>query len=336
MRGKRELVARASAITGVTKFIESLPQRRVLLVLNYHRIGNSAETPFDSNVFSATAEEFDAQIAFFRRRFQIVSLPEALHMKESRGSGTALLITFDDGYLDNYTLAAPILRAHGVPAVFFLPTAFVGTAKLPWWDQIAYIIKKSRNRHISLHYPETTTFDLNADDTGRVSMRILRLFKQPAVTDAERFLTDLEDACAASRPDGNTVRCFLNWEEAREMQQQGLAFGSHTHSHEILAKLSPELQQEEADRSRRILEREMGRTIDVMAYPVGAVESFSAVTVDALKRAGYRAAFSFYGGLNRPGAIQAFDIRRYGVGDQSHARLRLQTALGAATGSRWF
>jgi hypothetical protein len=58
--------------------------------------------------------------------------------------------------------------------------------------------------------------------------------------------------------------------------------------------------------------------------------------VEALKQTGYRAAFSFYGGLNRPGEMQPFDIRRYSVGDQSYARLRLQTSLAAVSGTRWF
>ena len=65
-----------------------------------------------------------------------------------------MLITFDDGYRDNYTLAFPILRKHGVQAVFFLPTAFIGTGKLPWWDVIAYIIKHSVKKHIHIEYPE--------------------------------------------------------------------------------------------------------------------------------------------------------------------------------------
>ena len=334
---KRELAARASAWMGLTSVLESLPQRRVLMILTYHRIGNAADTPFASDVFSATAGELDAQIAYFKRRFHMATLEEALAMNSGNGPReTSVLITFDDGYLDNYNLAFPILRSHGVQGVFFLPTAFVGTGRLPWWDVIAYIIKKSRNQRIHLHYPQEEVFDLETEGLARVSMQILRLFKQPTVNDTERFIAGLEEACETFRPEGSTTRRFLNWEEAREMQQNGMAFGSHTHNHEVLSKLSPECQQEEARRSREILEREFGCRIDVLAYPVGRRQSFSTDTMEALRQTGYRAAFSFYGGLNRPGAVSPFDIRRCGVGDQSHARLRLQTALGAVTGSRWF
>ena len=141
MRGKRELAARASAWVGFTSVLENLPQRRVLMILTYHRIGNAEDTPFDSNVFSATAEELDAQIAYFKRRFHMATLEEALAMNSGHGPrGTSVLITFDDGYLDNYNLAFPILRSHGVQGVFFLPTAFRG-------DRQAALVGRDRLHH---------------------------------------------------------------------------------------------------------------------------------------------------------------------------------------------
>lgn len=337
MRGKRELLARVCSGAGLTRVLESMPQRRSLIILNYHRIGNADETPFDSGVFSATAEQFDSQIAYFKHRFHMATLEEVFAMIGGDAPpGTSVLITFDDGYLDNYTLAFPILRTHGVQGVFFLPTAFIGTGKLPWWDTIAYIVKQSVKKRFNLEYPEPAMFDLKGDGGKSVTMQILRLFTQPAVKDTERFIAELEKVCEVSRPIGGTERCFLDWDEARDMQLHGMVFGSHTHSHEILAKLSPALQREEVRYSREILERELNRRIDILAYPVGLKHCFSADTVSALEQTGYRAAFSFYGGSNRPGEIQPFDIRRYSVAGQSFARLRLHTALEAVTGTSWF
>jgi len=317
--------------------LETLPQRRALIILNYHRIGNADETLFDSGVFSSTAEQFDSQIGYLKRRFHMATLEEVFAMIGGDApQATSVLITFDDGYLDNYTLAFPILRSNGVQAVFFLPTAFIGTGKLPWWDIIAYIIKRSAKRSIHLEYPEPENFDLVVDGRKRVCMEVLRLFTQPAVKDPERFLADLERECEVSRPKAGAERCFLNWDEARDMEQHGMAFGSHTHSHEVLTKLSPELQREEARYSREILERELNRRVDVLAYPVGLRHCFSADTISALQQTGYRAAFSFYGGSNRTRKIRPFDIRRYGVAEQSSAHFRLQTTLRAITGAGSF
>jgi peptidoglycan/xylan/chitin deacetylase (PgdA/CDA1 family) len=332
MLGKREFVARLSARFGVTSAIEFLPKRHQLLILNYHRIGNPAATPYDSGTFSATTEEFDEQIGYLKRRFHMATLEEAL---ESTPSATSVLITFDDGYLDNYTEAFPILKSHGVQGVFFLPTAFVGTGQIPWWDSIAYILKHSRNREIQLDYPESAHFDLDREPVLRVIEQVLGIAKRSEVR-TDLLIGDLERACDCPRPSGGEDRCFLSWEEAREMKGAGMAFGSHTHTHEILSKLTPDRQMEELKVSREIMERELGQPIRTLAYPVGAPSTFSAVTMDAAEKAGYVAAFSFFGGINRPGQIERFNIRRVGVASPSIPRLRLQTALVAVTGSVWF
>ncbi len=338
MRGKRELVARVCAVTGVTRVLETLPEQRVLMILNYHRIGNADQTPYDSGTFSCTAEEFDWQIDYLKRRYRIATLEQTLEML-SDGAGlseAAVMITFDDGYIDNYRTAFPILRRHAVQGVFFLPTAFVGTGRLPWWDLIAYIVKRSRSMKICLDYPEPKTFDVDRDGVERCIMHILRLYKQPSMSDHDRFVDGLEKACKSSRPLGDAERCFLNWDEARQMQQAGMAFGSHTHTHEILSKLPGERQREEACVSREILQNELRRSIDALAYPVGAPHTFSEDTIETLRQAGYRSAFSFYGGLNRPGTMRRFDLRRCGIDRQSQQRFRLQTAVKTFTGSRWF
>jgi peptidoglycan/xylan/chitin deacetylase (PgdA/CDA1 family) len=154
--------------------------------------------------------------------------------------------------------------------------------------------------------------------------------------DPGRFVEQLEEACDSARPGAAAQRCFLDWNEAREMQQGGMAFGSHTHSHEILSKLPADGQLQELRLSREILEKELGRPIDILAYPVGARDTFSAETINALRQANYRAAFSFYTGFNPAGAIAPFDIRRCGVDQQSRKRLRLQTAIGSRAGNLWF
>jgi peptidoglycan/xylan/chitin deacetylase (PgdA/CDA1 family) len=332
---KRELAAQMSAAAGFTRVLELAPKRRVLMILNYHRVGNAQETPFDSGTFSCTAEQLDSQIEYLKRHFQIATLEETLEMVSGRVglSEPAVLITFDDGYIDHYQLVFPVLRRHGVQAVFFLPTAFVGTARLPWWDVIAYIVKHSRQARICLDYPEPRSFDLVEGGVDRCLIHVLRVYKQPSMQDSNRFLGELEEACECPRPAGDVERCFLSWDEARQMQQDGMAFGSHTHTHEILSKLPSKRQREEVCVSREILQHELRRDIDTLAYPVGAPHTFSEDTIAALRQARYRAAFSFYGGLNRPGTLKAFDICRCGIDGQSPARLRLQMALGTFAGS---
>ena len=334
---KRGLVAKVSARLGVTRMLEGMPKQDVLIVLNYHRIGNASESPYDPGVFSATAEEFERQINYLNRRYYLTNLDEAVAMVTgSTPLRASVLITFDDGYLDNYSLAFPVLRSHGAQAVFFLTTSFVGTSHVPWWDVIAYIIKNSSKELIQLQYPERIEFDLRRQRLDEVIMRTLQLYKRPDVKLQERFIQELETACESSAPSSNAARCFMNWQEAREMQQGGMAFGSHTHTHEILSKLPAERQLAEVCQSRELMEMQLNRRVDVLAYPVGGRNCFTPETIEVLRSCGYRAAFSYYGGFNRPGEIHPFNIYRVGVGPQSQSRFRLKMALSALTGTRWF
>jgi peptidoglycan/xylan/chitin deacetylase (PgdA/CDA1 family) len=74
-----------------------------------------------------------------------------------------VLITFDDGYLDNYEIAFPILRSHVVQGVFFLATSMVGSCQVPWWDHIAYLMKTARRRRFSLRYPADLAVDIDRE-----------------------------------------------------------------------------------------------------------------------------------------------------------------------------
>src|SRR5262249_53583980 len=149
----------------------------------------------------------------------------------------SVLITFDDGYLDNYTLAFPVLRRHGVQGVFFLPTAFIGTAHLPFWDVIGYVVRQSKKKSITLEFPEAVTYDVENEGIDHALMMILRLSKKLTPEELERFIAHLQDVCGTSLPPEHQQRRFMNWQEAKEMHQGGMAIGSHTHNHEILSKL---------------------------------------------------------------------------------------------------
>jgi peptidoglycan/xylan/chitin deacetylase (PgdA/CDA1 family) len=336
--GKRELLAHGLFWSGLTHFLGSLPERDSLLVLNYHRIGASEDDDFDPALFSATASELDEQVSYLKRNHEMVTLEEALAFVDrglrSERRRCRVLLTFDDGYLDNYEAAFPILRSQGVQGVFFLATEIVGSSSVPWWDHVAYLMKTARQRRFRLAYPVSWLVDI--DQSGlRASLReVLKLYKNPANTDPGRFISELGDQTrGASLP--QTRRRFLNWEEAREMIAGGMAIGSHTHSHSVLSQLDLERQRQELAGSRALLRKHLGIEADALAYPVGSPVSFSDETRQLAQEVGYRAAFSFYGGTNLPGETRRHDVKRVGVGGQSGLRFRVQTAVCGFNGRFW-
>lgn len=336
--GKRELLAKGLFWSGATLLMDQLRQQDSLLVLNYHRIGNPAEDLFDPGVFSATGDRFNDQVSYLKRHLSLVTLEEALAFVDGtvkeRTARCRVLITFDDGYLDNYELAFPILRSHGVQGVFFLATSMVGSCYVPWWDHIAYLVKTARERRFTLHYPGDLV--VNIDENGITSSLrdILSLYKRPENNDPPRFIQELAAKAKGEKLPG-TLRRFLAWEEAREMIGGGMAIGSHTHSHHILSQLGPEQQREELTRSRALLKEHLGLAPDTLAFPVGSTTSFSEQTQQLAREAGYRAAFSFHGGTNRRGMSELYNLKRVGVDDQSWTRFRVQTSICRLTGKYW-
>jgi peptidoglycan/xylan/chitin deacetylase (PgdA/CDA1 family) len=336
--GKRELLARGLFWSGASFLTRQLPVQDSLLVLNYHRIGNSDNDLFDPGIFSATGEQFDDQISYLKRQASLVTLDEALEFVEGTEKNTArrlrVLITFDDGYLDNYDLAFPVLRSHGVQGVFFLVSGNVGSCHVPWWDLIAHLIRTAQRPRFSLRYPAELTVDTERDGFAKTLRDVLRLYKRPENIDSARFIEELREAGKGSDP-ANGLRRFLDWTEAREMLAQGMAIGSHTHTHPVLSQLALNEQRDELAQSRDLLMKRLGVDVTVIAYPVGATTSFTEETRRLARETGYRADFSFYGGTNSAGVRRGLDVRRVGVGDQSWTRFQVQVALCKPTGRFW-
>ncbi len=344
--GRREWLARGLLWSGVTSLLSRIPDRDSLLVLNYHRIGNSAEDLFDPGVFSASGEDFDQQISHLKRSGSLVTLQEALAFIRDAGAvkGSVrrcrVLITFDDGYRDNYGIAFPILRSHGVQGVFFLATDMVGSCAVPWWDRIAWLLKTARRRRFTLHLsgepgaPAELQVDIEGNGLDESLQAVLRLYKMRENLDPARLMRELIEK-AKGNPIPETERRFLSWDEAREMIRGGMAIGSHTQSHAVLGQLTPQQQYEELSGSRSILKQELGVEVEALAYPVGHRDSFSNETKSIAQEAGYRGAFSHYGGTNFHANKSAFDIKRTKVVRQSMSRFQVQTSVCQATGKFW-
>jgi peptidoglycan/xylan/chitin deacetylase (PgdA/CDA1 family) len=269
-----------------------------------------------------------------QKHYAVAELAEVQELVEhpERMRHCRVLVTLDDGYRDNYDVALPILRARGINATFFLATGFVGTNRVPWWDQLAYLVRRTEKRTLRLRYPRELSYDI--DETSRLAVveALLGVYKCEQTADTERFLDGVEEACGVARPQEASERLFMTWEEARGLVKGGMSIGSHTHDHELLAKLSPEEQLRQCRLSREIIARELGLEVDALAYPFGSRRSFSDVTLQCLRETGYRTAFSYYGGVNTSSkAILRYDVNRVSVAGGSVSRFRLRTAVAVVT-----
>ncbi|SEB47355.1 polysaccharide deacetylase family protein [Terriglobus roseus] len=306
---KRLFLSRFLKRSGVFALLDALPLRPGVLVVNHHRIGDASQTRFDRGVFSQTAEGLDEQIRFLRKRMPIVAGEEleALLTGKQPLKRTYAAITFDDGYLDNYRDAFPVLQSQGVPAIFFPVIQYVGSDAVPWWDEIAYLVRNTTRPSVEVSYPSQLQVTLG-DDREVAIRQLLRHYKKPENRNGEKFLEGLRASAGCNPPAPG--RRFLDWDEARTMANAGMEFGSHTCSHTILSQQSPEDQRWELTESRRVLQKELGRPIHSLAYPVGSASAFTPETEEIAANAGFSLGFAFQGGWNQPGVGRATHVQR--------------------------
>ena len=337
--GERERLARVMLRSGFSSLLSVLPAKDSLLVLTYHRVGDDETDPWDPAIFSATADEFDAQVSYVKRKHALVTLDEALAFVDgtdkSKSSRCRVLFTFDDGYLDNYEIAFPILKSHGAQGVFFLCSNIVGSGHVPWWDHIAYLVKSGTRKKFSLTFPTALDVDIEKNGLGESLRKILDLYKTPENLDLNRFISELKEAVGGKELPADTRR-FLTWDEAREMLAGGMAIGAHTHTHPMLSKLSEDEQRKELTQSRAIIGEKLGIKVDSFAYPFGSPSAFTKTTEKIAEEAGFRGAFSYYGNMtNQRPNIERFNLKRVTVGSQSWARMKVQTEICRVSGTFW-
>jgi peptidoglycan/xylan/chitin deacetylase (PgdA/CDA1 family) len=336
MQNKRESLARLFGRTGLLRLLERLAAGRPgLVVFTYHRIAEPGSDLFYDPVISATPESFRAQVDWLNRSLRVLTLSEALERIASPAPWRepAALVTFDDGYRDNFDIAAPILRDRGIPATFFLPTAFVDSPRLPWWDEVACIIKQARVRRLEL---PPLTLDLDAAPRSQAIQAIIAAFLDETVGDERRFLEGLAQQAEVDVDTEAMARAlFTDWDQVRRLTGPGtdLSIGSHGHSHRKLAGLDGDSQRRELVESRQILEDRLGDEVATLAYPYGWPGTYTAETRALAAAAGYRAAFASLEGVNRQDAFDPFEVRRLGVGSgDSAVLLRARAALHATIG----
>lgn len=320
-------LSRLCVAGGLAAYAERRRRREgkpVVTILAYHRIGTPEAGPagLDERVVSASPAGFDRQMQYLRSRHEVLSfddLVDRVHADRPIPTNAAV-VTFDDGYRDNFDLAYPILRRHGLPATIFLTTGFVGSTQRLWWDELHAAIAGCNSRRVGI--PGLGEVSLGSRGSRRRVMETLRRqWKNIPDSELRASLDKTSSALGGGAAPGRHERVSLSWDEVREMRGHGIGFGAHTHTHPILTRVSAAAGEREISVSRTTLERELGVPPRFFAYPNGERGDFDAGTRDLLIRNGFEAAVTLVPGSN-PLAGQRtdlFELRRHFVGADDHA-----------------
>jgi peptidoglycan/xylan/chitin deacetylase (PgdA/CDA1 family) len=305
--GKREQVATILGNTLAHRVWDSSGAgAKSLHILAYHRVldDDHATFAFDEAVISATTHIFRQQMKFVSRNFNVISFNQLARLERERRAWPerALIITFDDGYRDNYLNAFPVLREMGLSAAIFLAVAHINEAKLFWWDFIAYCFKQTPLTSVTLPLFEPDPLSLaDAGARRKATDRVLDWIKEVPENTKREFIAALADKLEVRVPDNLAAGMHLGWDEVREMLAGGIEFGSHTMTHPILSNVHRAQLAEEVSESKRIMEQELGSEVLAFSYPVGGRTSFNDVVKTEVKKCGYSYAVSYREGVAKKG-----------------------------------
>lgn len=313
MLTKRDLLARTLDVTGGGRVLRAARTWNGVLVLNYHRIGDPGDSPFDHHLWSASTEDFERQVAFVAKNFDVIGLGDLEHaLNQPRGQ--FVMLTFDDGYRDNYSTAFPILKSHHVPATFFITTGFIDRPRVPVWDELAWMSRTTSVSMLAANEWLASPIRFSGDDRMNGFRQLLTVYRTAGSELIDEYLDFLADALGTGRcPASLAADQWMTWDMLREMQTGGMSFGGHTVTHPILAHSTADQQDWEVGECQRRLTDQLGGLIDAFSYPNGKRGDFDEFTRAALRRHGYRWGFGFFGGFCPPGIADPFALCRTAI-----------------------
>jgi peptidoglycan/xylan/chitin deacetylase (PgdA/CDA1 family) len=269
--------------------------RQTLIALTYHHVlprgaWDGAARPADA-VYS---DEFERQIAHLAAHHHIVKGEELqAFLQGELLPPYSVLITFDDGYRDNYTEAFPILQRYRASAVFFVATGLVDDPlSHPWLERLDSILR------VWSHAEFETWLDASECHLKERRPAALRRYLKYCNPDARNRIVDSIQRHGSSIEPVRAEQCNpMTWDQLRAMSAAGMTIGGHTVSHQILSAASVDQVRDEISGCRNRIETEVQKACWAFSYPNGSAIDFRAADERLLREGDYRCAFTQVEGL---------------------------------------
>ncbi len=308
----KDLVRKSLSGLGYYRFYRRLKRSRSrkLLILMYHDLegGSAADSTASLLRSKPDKAQFEAHLKAVRTCGEITTVEEAVDCIKKTGKlqDDSIAITFDDGYRAVYDIAYPLLRKYDIPATVYLTTGWIDGEFIPWWEDIADMIAGLDLTKHSIHdICEVTGLQAERpDQTARNDTERKMLlhetladhFRELSDRDVGQRMTELASMLKFERPD-NQPRP-LNWDQIREMSENGIRFGSHTRTHPNLRDYDASELERELLESKSEIEHKIEKPVTGFAYPYGRDIEFYATVRPILSSNGFSYACTAAAGNN--------------------------------------
>jgi peptidoglycan/xylan/chitin deacetylase (PgdA/CDA1 family) len=319
MRPKHALLGLAR-MSGAFALFRAMNRRRIL-VLTYHRFSDAPRAGRTS------AANLAAQLNYLASHYTVLPLSTIeTRLREGRPLPySTAAITVDDGYSDFYEIAWPALRRRNMPATVFVVTDFVDRKLWIWTDKLPFLLSQTPAGELAIDVAGWNISGALTSESPRrqLASRINGILKDQPDGVKDRLIDQIAAQCLVTLPDappGDSESC--TWDQLREMESAGIEIGSHTVTHPVLTRVTPDRLHRELTQSRSRLEDQLGHPVTSFCYPNGA---YDRTVRDAVARAGYRLAVTSDDGLN-DATIDPLAIRRIQNEEQNLTHFQQSTS----------
>jgi peptidoglycan/xylan/chitin deacetylase (PgdA/CDA1 family) len=262
------------AVTGIRARKSAQPERVESrgVVLLYHRLDDVA----DVHDVSVPPGLFEQHLQWLQSNCTVMPVSELLRAAPEDLPDRAVGITFDDGYLDNLTVAAPLLSRYGVPATFFVTSRWLDAPGEYWWDTFERILRAGAALpavlDIELAGRATRLSLATAEEREAAHARLHRALVHASLDERDRLIDALRRWSGVATDFTRDRRPMLAAELYELSTIPGVQIGGHTVNHLALPDQRAEVQEREVSECRSALASVIGQPIRLFAYPYGAVD----------------------------------------------------------------
>lgn len=298
-RFAKELYLGLCKYTGQFRKMRSQNASRPIGLCYHSVVSDDSPNDFRTNI-AVSVKQFEKHLKIIRKDWNPVSLHDIFRAcyENERLPDYSVFVTFDDGYRNNYTLAAPLLKEYNVPATVFVTSGLIGTEKLLWTMELRERVMDGAGNFVPGVLTDTDELPVPSDVCAREKFANWLVERCKSLPHSERinYLERLWE-CTRLNIDlswKKELYEFMNWDEVRDIRNYGVSIGAHTVSHPILSTLEPDDLEKELSESKSVIESELDEECFSLAYPNGGKNDFNEQVMEEAKRLGFRIGFNLF------------------------------------------
>ncbi len=292
---------------GVARLSRKFCPKNGAMIFSGHRVADDDEGGLPGLRPSWLAEQLD----YLSRHYHFLPLSKLLDYYERHQliPPDSVVMTFDDGFRDNFTNLYPILQRYHVPATVFLATGCVSSDDLPWPQKVGYLFQQTKVDSLCHITTKKIPVPLKSPrDRNTARMTVRKVLEHMPRVEREQSIAELYGLLQVEIPRDR----MLTWDQVKTMQDGGIEFGAHTFSHPWLPLMSPEEARWEMEASLHDIQHHCGITRPSFVFPSGFR------TPELVKMAisvGFRAVFQtrYSVRVNQIGVNDQFSLSRIGL-----------------------